>query len=162
LVRTPACHAGGREFESRPDRNYKPLIEKWVAFFVAGGRPEASGSLVRIANKSCSHCERLFLFWESKYKQENMHYLYILYSHRVDQYYSGHCFDVDQRLAKHNAGKSRATHRGVPWELKRVIEFPTKSEAIQAENWIKRMKSRKVIEKIISGEFDLKNVLNHA
>ena len=24
LVRTPACHAGGREFESRPDRQKAP------------------------------------------------------------------------------------------------------------------------------------------
>ncbi len=30
LVRIPACHAGGREFESRPDRK-KPLIR--AAFF---------------------------------------------------------------------------------------------------------------------------------
>jgi putative endonuclease len=89
-----------------------------------------------------------------------MHYLYILYSRQLDQYYSGHCYDADQRLEKHNSGKSRATHRGVPWELKRVIEFPTKRKAIQVENWIKRMKSRKVIEKIISGEIDLKQVIS--
>ena len=89
-----------------------------------------------------------------------MHYLYILYSKKLDQYYTGHSHDVDKRLEKHNLGKSRATHRGVPWDLKRVIEFQTKSQAIRAENWIKRMKSRKVIEKIISGEIDLKEIIN--
>ena len=89
-----------------------------------------------------------------------MHYLYILYSQKLDQYYSGHSHDVDQRLEKHNSGKSRATHRGVPWELKRVIDFSTKRQAIQAENWIKRMKSPKVIDKIISGEIDLKEIIN--
>ena len=26
LVRIPACHAGGREFESRPDRNFLTLL----------------------------------------------------------------------------------------------------------------------------------------
>jgi len=50
--------------------------------------------------------------------------------------------------------------RGVPWNLKRVIEFSTKRQAIQAESWIKRMKSRKVIEKIISGEIDLNDIIN--
>ena len=90
-----------------------------------------------------------------------MHYLYILYSHRLDQYYSGHNHDVEKRFLKHNSGKSRATKRGVPWELKRVIELPTKRQALQAENWIKRMKSREVIEKIISGEIDLMDVLKN-
>ena len=28
LVRMPACHAGGREFESRPDRQNKALAKK--------------------------------------------------------------------------------------------------------------------------------------
>jgi len=50
-----------------------------------------------------------------------MHYLYILYSHRLDQYYTGHSYDVDKRFEKHNFGKSKATKRGVPWNLKRVI-----------------------------------------
>lgn len=39
------------------------------------------------------------------------------------------------------------------------MEFELKSEAIRAENWIKRMKSREVIEKIISGEIDLKEII---
>ena len=36
LVRIPACHAGGREFESRPDRNKtrKPIHNCEWAFFM--------------------------------------------------------------------------------------------------------------------------------
>jgi putative endonuclease len=102
-----------------------------------------------------------FFVLKSFSRREYMHYLYIIYSQKLDQYYSGQSHDVDQRVKKHNAGKSRATHRGVPWELKRVFEFPTKRQAIQAENWIKKMKSRRVIEKVISGEIDLMDVLKN-
>ena len=34
LVRIPACHAGGRGFESRPDRNkVEPFTIKWRVFY---------------------------------------------------------------------------------------------------------------------------------
>lgn len=38
LVRIPACHAGGREFESRPFRQHKDesLCRNAEAFFVVG------------------------------------------------------------------------------------------------------------------------------
>ena len=87
-----------------------------------------------------------------------MHYLYILYSKRIDRYYSGETGDVGRRLRKHNDGHSVATKKGVPWELKKVIEFETKTEAIKAEKWLKKMKSRRVIEKVIRGEIDLKDI----
>ncbi|HMB41201.1 MAG TPA: GIY-YIG nuclease family protein, partial [Balneolaceae bacterium] len=74
-----------------------------------------------------------------------MHYLYILYSEKIDQYYTGETGDVGQRVKKHNRGHSVATKKGVPWELKKVIEFETKTEAIKAEKWLKKMKSRRVI-----------------
>jgi hypothetical protein len=32
LVRIPACHAGGRGFESRPDREIWEALQKWGAF----------------------------------------------------------------------------------------------------------------------------------
>ena len=87
-----------------------------------------------------------------------MHYLYILYSEKIDQYYTGETKDVRQRLKKHNRGHSIATKKGVPWVLKKMIEFETRTEAIKAENWLKRMKSRRVIEKVIRGEIDLKDI----
>ena len=87
-----------------------------------------------------------------------MHYLYILYSERIDRHYSGHSKDVYLRLKKHNDGHSVATKKGVPWELKKVVEFENKTEAIKAEKWLKRMKSCSVIEKVIRGEIDLKDI----
>ena len=89
-----------------------------------------------------------------------MHYLYILYSKKRDQYYTGQTEDVARRLEKHNRGHSAATKRGIPWELKKVIEFETKTEAIKAENWLKRMKSRQIMIKLIDNEIDLKKMLN--
>jgi putative endonuclease len=89
-----------------------------------------------------------------------MHYLYILYSDKVDQYYSGHSKDVEVRLEKHNKGYSSATKKGVPWELKKVIGLESKKKAIRAENWLKRMKSRRVIEQVIDGEIDLKKIIS--
>ncbi|MEX0905534.1 MAG: GIY-YIG nuclease family protein [Balneolaceae bacterium] len=88
-----------------------------------------------------------------------MHYLYILFSERIDQYYSGQTKDINDRLPRHNAGKSSATRKGVPWQLKKVVQFESKTEAIKAENWLKRMKSRRVMEQVIDGEIDMKKII---
>ena len=88
-----------------------------------------------------------------------MHYLYILYSEKSDRYYSGQTKNPEKRLAKHNKGHSVATKSGIPWQLKKVIEFETRAEAIKAENWLKRMKSRRIIEQVITGEIDLNQMI---
>ena len=88
-----------------------------------------------------------------------MHYVYIIYSKNSDRYYSGHSKNVDGRLVKHNKRHSAATKAGVPWQLKKKIAFSTKSEAIKAENWIKRMKSRRIIKQIIKDKIDLHEVI---
>lgn len=90
-----------------------------------------------------------------------MHFLYILYSKKIGQYYSGQTADIENRIEKHNNGYSRATKRGVPWELKKAIPFKTKRDAIRAENWIKQMKSREVIERVINGEIDLDEIVKN-
>ena len=79
-------------------------------------------------------------------------HVYILYSPAKDKYYEGSCEDMDVRLGQHNAGRNKSTRYGVPWELKKVENYTTRSDALQRESFIKRMKSRKFIELVIAGE----------
>lgn len=66
---------------------------------------------------------------------------------------------MESRRIKHNKGYSTATKSGVPWRLKKKVAFNTKTEAIKAEAWIKRMKSRKIIQEIIQDRIDLKEII---
>ena len=67
--------------------------------------------------------------------------LYILYSESFDQYYVGHSADLKDRILRHNAGKSLSTKKGIPWELKFSMSYETRSDAMKAEKWVKKMKN---------------------
>ena len=79
-----------------------------------------------------------------------MPYLYILYSQKLNKYYVGACIDLQRRLYEHNIGHSKFTSLGTPWELKYKEEFETLIEAKQRELSIKKMKSKRYIEDLIS------------
>ena len=78
-------------------------------------------------------------------------YVYILYSKSLDRYYVGQTSSVENRLRFHNDAKRNRiwTKRGIPWEVKTCIEFPSRTEAIIVEAFIKKQKSRKTILDII-------------
>ena len=88
-----------------------------------------------------------------------MHYLYIIYSQKLDRYYIGQTKQVDKRLIKHNKGHSLATRGGVPWVLVKAVEFESKSQGIIAENWLKKMKSRRIIEELVEDKMDIKRII---
>ena len=79
-----------------------------------------------------------------------MHYIYILYSEILDRYYIGSTKDVSKRIEKHLQSKKGFTSRAKDWELKYSEVFDEKSEALQRERAIKRWKSRKLLEELIS------------
>lgn len=79
-----------------------------------------------------------------------MWFLYIIYSHKLDRYYVGYTDDLAWRIERHNSGWGRYTKTGIPWKLVYQEEFETKSEAIKREREIKKKKSRKYIENLIS------------
>ncbi len=83
-----------------------------------------------------------------------MYYLYILYSEKSDVYYVGHTDDVNQRFKEHNSsGRVTYTSKHRPWEVKGVFECGSnRGEALKIERFIKKQKSRRLIEKLISGK----------
>ena len=76
--------------------------------------------------------------------------VYIIYSQSQDKYYTGYTHNLEVRLLKHNSGATPSTRRGIPWILVYREEYGDKASAIKRESQIKRMKSRKYIENLIS------------
>ncbi len=83
-----------------------------------------------------------------------IYYLYILYSKVCDLYYVGYTNDYVRRLEEHNSlsfGTFTSKHR--PWSLEAVFSCGSvEADAIRFERFIKRQKSRKIIERIVHGE----------
>jgi len=76
--------------------------------------------------------------------------VYIIYSESLDRYYTGSCQDFGIRLLQHNSGKNKSTKGGIPWVLKYEEKYETNQEVRKREAAIKKMKSRKYIEQLIS------------
>jgi len=75
--------------------------------------------------------------------------VYIIYSEKIDRYYTGITVDIEWRLERHNQGWGKYTKRGIPWEVVNIEEYANKSDAIKRERQIKNRKSRKYIESLI-------------
>ncbi len=82
-----------------------------------------------------------------------MFYTYILYSAKCDRYYIGYCADVQARLIRHNNGMVTATRNCRPYEVKASKTFLTQLEARKEELRLKKMKSRKYLERVIAGDW---------
>ncbi|MBN8672741.1 MAG: GIY-YIG nuclease family protein [Chitinophagales bacterium] len=78
------------------------------------------------------------------------YHVYILFSPTINQYYIGHSHDLDDRLSRHNNSGSKATKKANDWKIVYTETFDTKTAAFQREMDIKKKKSRKYIETLIS------------
>ena len=78
-----------------------------------------------------------------------MFFLYIIYSSSINQFYIGQTANLEDRLIRHNQGRSKSTKKGNDWVLKYTESFESRSEAVKRELEIKGMKSRKYIEELI-------------
>lgn len=76
--------------------------------------------------------------------------VYILYSPSIDQFYIGHTSDLTDRLFRHNNAGSKATKKTNDWIVQYTEDFSTKAKAVTREMEIKKKKSRKYIEWLIS------------
>ncbi len=78
-----------------------------------------------------------------------MAYLYILQSLVNSRYYIGSTEDWKRRLGEHNQGKSRYTRLTKPFRIVFLKSYSTLKEAHGIELELKKLKSRKIIERII-------------
>jgi putative endonuclease len=64
-------------------------------------------------------------------------------------YYIGITDNIDRRLAEHNAGKSKYTSKVLPFKRVFLQGYESRLIARNMEVWLKKQKSRKLIEKIL-------------
>ena len=72
-----------------------------------------------------------------------MHFVYIIYSKKIDRFYIGQTHDVNDRILKHNSlyYPNKWTAKGIPLILFHQIACASKSQALLIEKHIKSMKS---------------------
>ncbi|PHQ28157.1 GIY-YIG nuclease family protein [Leeuwenhoekiella nanhaiensis] len=90
------------------------------------------------------------------------HYLYIIYSEKIDKFYVGETSDVEQRISIHNSHKIKSayTKAASDWVLKLSFSCADRNEALYLERFIKRMKSKKFIEKLVNNPQLLNEILS--
>jgi putative endonuclease len=76
-------------------------------------------------------------------------YVYILQSHKDGSYYVGSTQDLEERIQRHNQGRSLYTKGKRPWKLLYSEEFPDRSSAIKREGYLKRQKSKELMESLV-------------
>ena len=82
-----------------------------------------------------------------------MYYTYIIYCKTADIFYVGSTDEYQRRLIEHNNHeKNKFTSKFDFWELKLVLAFNSRAEAMKMEKFIKKQKSKQFIEKLILGE----------
>jgi putative endonuclease len=80
-----------------------------------------------------------------------MHFFYILYSEKVNGYYVGETDNIELRLFKHNNHSyvGSFTRIADDWKLVLKFECHSRNQALLLEKFIKKMKSKVFIQKII-------------
>lgn len=91
-----------------------------------------------------------------------MHFLYIIYSEKHSTYYVGETEDIKTRLIQHNQHyfKKSYTKFSNDWVIKLKFKCNSIEDARFLEKFIKRMKSKIFIEKIIFDNSILKDILS--
>jgi putative endonuclease len=77
------------------------------------------------------------------------HFVYILRSLKDGSYYVGSTQDLEDRLQRHNQGRTKYTKQKRPWELAYSEVYPDRSAAMKRESEIKTRKSRQFIDALV-------------
>ncbi len=73
---------------------------------------------------------------------KNMHYVYILYSRKLNKFYTGYTQNLKKRIKAHNKKTVSFTSKGCPWNLVYYEAFIEKEDAQREEQFLKTGKGR--------------------
>jgi len=76
-------------------------------------------------------------------------YVYIIQSEIDRSYYIGSTRDIDERLERHNQGRSKYTKTKRPWKLIYSEKHPNRAVAVKREKEIKNRKKKIYIDTLI-------------
>ncbi|MBP6040495.1 MAG: GIY-YIG nuclease family protein [Flavobacterium sp.] len=88
------------------------------------------------------------------------HFLYILHSNTSTKYYVGETHDVKERILKHNQHEYANAFSKIANDWALAFECNDRNEALFLERYIKKMKSKIFIEKIIENPEILSDILS--
>jgi putative endonuclease len=77
------------------------------------------------------------------------YFVYVLQSERDGSYYVGHTADLEERIQRHNEGRSLYTKGRGPWKLLYQEEFGLRSDTSKRKREIKGKKDRAYIEQLV-------------
>ena len=80
--------------------------------------------------------------------------LYILRSKVAERFYIGVTANPEERLRRHNTGRTLSTKSYRPWEMVYQEEFNTRSEAVVREKQLKRWKNKDRIKQLLNRSSD--------
>lgn len=75
-----------------------------------------------------------------------MHYVYILYSMKLKQFYKGYSSDLKNRVKQHNHGEVKSTKKGMSWKLVYYEAFLNKTDALREELFLKSGKGKERVK----------------
>ena len=78
--------------------------------------------------------------------------VYIIYSANSDRFYVGYTSDLVKRIHEHNSGMNTSTANSYDWVVQFSRKFENRIQAVEFENFIKKKKSRKYIQWLISSQ----------
>jgi len=91
-----------------------------------------------------------------------VHYLYILHSDSLNKYYVGETHNIDKRLQMHmeHAYKNAFSNSADDWKIVLLYKCNSRCDALFLEKFIKRMKSKVFILKIVKNPDILADILS--
>ena len=76
-------------------------------------------------------------------------HVYMLQSLKDNSYYIGSTNSLEDRVERHNQGRSQYTKLKRPWKLVYSEEYPDRSSAVKRENEIKRKKKKGYADSLV-------------